>query len=335
MRYLLVILSLWVFGLVSAAQEGTATPSPAPSKTATVEKVSVTATATEAKATPKAPSGEVTLPFIQEDFRILVGNVQRPNGLVEINGFLFAVCNGDWTTYQVDSVTGDTVSFVNGVRNAHTLFAENTSAGFNIWIPDFDTNRLLMIDQSRNSPRQIVNLLEGPWGIDAYDEDSFVVSNLKANNVVRITREGVVDILVDGLRAPAGVAVDTENVYVANTGSARRAIEWFKKPEKLEGDAEYETPELKPLVSGVQSVSSLFLHSDGFLYFSYALGSKGAVGRVSPEACLEEGCTGDQVEIVALTDLSAPLAGLTISPDNRLFIHTIYLPEIYWVQLSQ
>jgi hypothetical protein len=51
--------------------------------------------------------------------------------------------------------------------------------------------------------------------------------------------------------------------------------------------------------------------------------------------CIEEGgCTNDQVEIVVFTELAAPLAGLTISPDMRLFVHTMFSPDIYWVQLD-
>ena len=74
---------------------------------------------------------------------------------------------------------------------------------------------------------------------------------------------------------------------------------------------------------------------DGYLYFTYALGTRGVVGRVNPEECRDGGCANADVEIVLFTELPAPLAGLTISPDMRLFVHTIYRPEIYWVQLYQ
>jgi hypothetical protein len=71
------------------------------------------------------------------------------------------------------------------------------------------------------------------------------------------------------------------------------------------------------------------------LYFAYALGTRGVVGRVDPEFCMENGgCSNDQVEVVLFTELAAPLAGLTFSDDMRLFVHTIYRPEIYWVQIE-
>ncbi|NJR12526.1 hypothetical protein HC776_01170 [bacterium] len=59
------------------------------------------------------------------------------------------------------------------------------------------------------------------------------------------------------------------------------------------------------------------------------------VGRIWPQDCQEEGCTNEQVEIVVYTEMEAPLSGLTISPDLTLFIHTIYRPEIYQVDLAR
>ena len=34
------------------------------------------------------------------------------------------------------------------------------------------------------------------------------------------------------------------------------------------------------------------------------------------------------------TDLEAPLAGLTISPDMRIFVHSLFSPDIYWAHLA-
>jgi hypothetical protein len=77
------------------------------------------------------------------------------------------------------------------------------------------------------------------------------------------------------------------------------------------------------------------LGSDGKLYFAYSLGTRGVVGRVDPEVCrLNGGCTNDQVEVVLYTELAAPLAGLTLSPDMKLYVHTMFSPDIYWVQIE-
>jgi hypothetical protein len=132
------------------------------------------------------------------------------------------------------------------------------------------------------------------------------------------------------MRSPTGITSNEEQIFIANNGSARRSIEWIDKESLL---SNRENKEMRPLVTGLQSATGLVLAEDGYLYVSYAIGRRGVVGRINPEICMEEGCTNDQVEIVLYTELDAPLAGMTISPDMRLFIHTIYRPEIYWVQL--
>lgn len=303
------------------------TPTLAPSKTPT-------ATAT-ARVTPTAtistPEREGLFKnFTQQDLSVLTGNVQRPNGAVWHNNKLYAACSGDWTLYELNQDTGATITYIYGVRNAHTLYVETAANGeTNFWIPDFDTNNLLLVNRNR-APQPIATNLKGPWGIAPLNDKTFLVTNLLGNSLVSISREGgVVTELATDLRSPTGIAAENGYIYVANNGSSRRAIEWFNSDE-IEEDG----ITLRPLVSGLQSTTGLTLAADGYLYFTYALGTRGVVGRIDPEACRDEGCTNDQVEIVIYTELSAPLAGLTISPEMRLFVHTIFRPEIYWLDLK-
>ena len=269
-------------------------------------------------------------PFTQTDLTILSGNVQRPNGIIWLDNKLYTACSGDWTLYEIDDTTGSTITFVFGIRNSHSLHAETTATGFNLWVPDFETNSLFRVDQNRAAPTSINNNLNGPWGIASIDENNFLVTNFKGNNITRINRNGQTRVVLDGLRSPAGIASDNEFIYFANTGSARRSIEWIS----YEDTRSSESIEAQSLVSGLQNTSGVVLTEDGYLYFTYSLGTRGVVGRIDPEVCRDGGCTNEQVEIVLYTDLPAPLAGLTISPDMRLFVHTLYRPEIYWVQLA-
>ncbi len=290
------------------------------------------------QATPPAQAERT--PFVsltQDNLDVMVANVQRPNGMVYFDGKLYTICNGDWTIYQIDAKTATTVTYVNGARNAHQMYIEATDKGkgFNLWIPDFDLNRLSVVTNLRDAPAPLATRdLKGPWGIVPLDDTHFLVSNLKADNIVKISREGVVETFLEGLRSPAGLAIENttvkdKTVFVANNGSARRAIEWFTVTD------EGKPSDLHPLVSGLQNASNLVLGSDGYLYFTYALGSRGVVGRVWPDDCKDKGCTNEQVEIVVYTEMEAPLSGLTISPDMEMFIHTIYRPEIYKVALER
>lgn len=336
-RFLLVLTSLMLLVPLAGAQE--ATPSPAPSKTPEPALTPADAPVAVAEINEAYALDE---PFNQSDLSVLVGNVQRPNGFVLFEDNLYAACNGDWTLYEIDSRTGSTITFVFGVRDAHELFAEATDAGFNLWIPDYELNQFTRVDQSRGAPVAIAQAsdgLDGPWGIEQLDADLFLVSNLRAGNLVTIDRAGSVSEVMSGLRAPAGLALghdadgNAEFVYVVNNGSARRAIEWLPV-SAIRAEDPTNTDAIQPLVSGLQNASNLELADDGYLYFTYALGTRGVVGRVNPAQCREAGgCSNDEVEIVLYTELNAPLSGLTITPDFRLFVHTIYRPELYWVSL--
>lgn len=326
------VLALFTSSLISA-QTTEVAPTAAPSKTATFTPI----TAATVQVTPELDSlapalGQAAIePLTQSDLTILTGNVQRPNGIAFFNEKLYTACNGDFTVYEIDSTTASTRTYIWGVRNAHTLYAENDGIGeLNLWVPDFQQNQLVRVD--RNGIDPVISDLQGPWGIAYLDESRFLVSNLLDDSIIVATREGEARRILTDLRSPTGIAVDADNIYLANTGSARRAIEWLAKAEvpAAEGDA---LPTPKPLVTGLQNTSGMVMAEDGYLYFAYSLGTRGVVGRVNPEQCRENGCTNEQVEIVLYTELAAPLAGLAISPDMRLFVHTMFSPDIYWVQL--
>jgi hypothetical protein len=315
--YIRILIALTIIlstGYIASSQEE---PTPAPTKT-------------EIPETQNETEDEEIEALTQEDLIVLNGNVQRPNGIAWHNDKIYAACSGDYTLYEIGDTEGETRTFIYGIRNAHTLFVESLGeTDFNLWVPDYDTNTLMRVNP-RGAPVTMANNLEGPWGIAYFDQQHFLITNLIGNNITLMDRSGNVINTVEGMRSPTGITLDEEIVYVANNGSSRRSIEWINSEDFL-GDEEI-VP--SPLVSGVQNATGLVLGSDGYLYFAYALGTRGVVGRVNPQICREEGgCTNDQVEIVLYTDLAAPLAGLEITPDMRLFVHTIFRPEIYWVQL--
>ncbi len=265
-------------------------------------------------------------PFLQDDMSLLVGNVQRPNGIVWFQDSIYTVCNGDWTIYKIDDETGDTITFVFGVRNGNSLIAERSALGFDIWVPDPDNATIWQVDQSRGAPARFISSIEAPWGIVRLVDGRFLVSDTASNSIIEIAASGVTRPIQEGLRAPTGIASDGERIYVANGGSARRGLEFFE----LAANGDF--GEIQPLVSGIQNTSNIAMGTDGYLYFSYALGTRGVVGRVNPLDCLEDGCANDEVEIVVFSDNPAPLA-ITLSDDMRLFLHSRFRPEIYWVQL--
>ncbi|MDE2748638.1 MAG: hypothetical protein OXI34_06730 [Chloroflexota bacterium] len=273
-----------------------------------------------------AQSSKLESPFLQADLELMVGNVQRPNGIVWFKDAIYTVCNGDWTIYKIDDRSGDTVTFVFGVRNGSNLIAEETETGFDLWVPDADMGNLWKVDERRGAPVSVTAGLAAPWGIARLNDESFLISDTRSNSILQAPTRGEPRTAVNGLRAPTGIARQGSTFYVANGGSARRGIEYF------ELDADGGFTDLQPLVSGLQNTSNIVMGADGYLYFSYALGTRGVIGRVEPAQCHDGGCGNQDVEMVVFSDLPAPLA-ITLSDDMRLFLHSRYRPEFYWVQL--
>lgn len=284
--------------------------------------------------TARATSAAPFEPLTQADLNILTGNVQRPNGIAYFDNLLYTACTGDGTIYEINSETGLTSTYIWGIINAHTMYVEQgDDRALRLWVPDYTENSLKEV--TRFGVERIAANLQGPWGIAYLDDEQFLITNLLGGNVSRVTRAGDVVVVLDGLASPAGLVHDGEYVYIANNGSARRAIEWYPLEALATAEMSAAMPDEQVLVSGVQNPTGLQLAEDGNLYFAYSLANRGVVGRVNPQTCLANGgCSNADVEIVLYTDLDAPLAGLVVTPDMRIFVHTMFAPELYWARLS-
>lgn len=290
----------------------------------------------QATATPPAVNNLITYTgYTQKDLSLLTGNIQRPNALVWDDGKLYAACSGDWTVYQINAQTGETAQYIYGVKNAHAMIAKVEGDQTSLWVPDFQTNTFVKITQG--VVKNITTKLDGPWGLAEQADGKFLITNLRGNNVMLVDETGNTREIIAKLRSPTGVVVDNGYVYVANTGSARRAIEWFDIPDDNSTSINADDKTVShSLVSGLQNVTNMVMGEDGYLYFGYSLGTRGVVGRVDPSICRQNGgCTNDQTEIVVYSELSAPIAGITLSPDMVIYIHSIFSPEIYWVDLTK
>lgn len=324
-----LIISGMVFVNQTTPTQEPLTPTIAPSKT----PLSI-ATQTPNQET-EVPVGDPLDLNTQSDLQILTGNIQRPNGMIWINSKLYVSCSGDWTLYEIDSSTGNTVQYLYGVKNAHTFYAESQDSQTELWIPDFQSNSLVHIFQGRSET--LATNLSGPWGITRLENSNFLVTNLSENNIISIQPTGETQEIISDLRSPTGITSDQDNVYVANAGSTRRSVEWYSIDDIISRETPIESGETESqnLITGLQNTTNVILGPDERLYFSYALGTRGVIGRVDPKVCIANGgCSSNEIEIVVYTELAAPLAGLTIAPDMKLYIHSIFSPDLYWLQLE-
>src|SRR5215204_6575613 len=126
-RVIFIVVSFMIF-IVLLAQTVMAqstTPTPAPSKTPTLAPTATPEATLEIETPESLPETNLGFEsFVQADLSVLTGNVQRPNGIVWLDGRLYISCTGDWSIYQVEFDSGSTELYIFGLRNAHALYAE-------------------------------------------------------------------------------------------------------------------------------------------------------------------------------------------------------------------
>ncbi len=266
-----------------------------------------------------------------EDLTALEPDVQRPNGLTVIDEKIYVACTGDGTLYEVEASSGRTLAYVYGVVDAHTLYAEPVEEGPSLWIPDYGEGSLKHI--ADHNVETVAEGLEGPWGIAPVEDRGFLVTSQDAGRLSLIGRDGEQTVLLDGLEEPTGVVLAEASgwVYVANTADLDRTVEGYRLETLLEVGS---SAEASLVIRGLERPTGLALDADGQLYVAYEAGGQGRVARVDPGACRDRGgCEADEVTLMVNTELPAPLAGLTLSGDGRMFLHTAYDGQVYWAQI--
>jgi hypothetical protein len=268
--------------------------------------------------------------FTQDDLHEFGGDVARPNGMVWYNGKIYVLCSGDHTIYELLGTTGMTETYIYGVQDAFTIYAEENADGdLDLWVPDYATGKLVRV--TKDEVQTVAEGLDGPWGLIPLDMDTFLISVRILGTIETVSRTGERTEILDGLSLPTGLALDRGYLYVANSGDPDRSIEWY---EYAAGDER--ASEGGVLIEGLGGVMNVQMGPDGLLYFAYSENGLGMVGRVDASTCrFNGGCTAEDVERVVETDLPAPLAGVVFSPDGRLFLHERYSPQLYTVTISE
>lgn len=282
---------------------------------------------------PTATATVTPTALAAEDLTALEPDVQRPNGLTVIDGNIYVACTGDGTLYEVEADSGRTLAYVYGVVDAHTLYAEPVEEGPSLWIPDYGEGSLKHI--ADHDVETVAEGLEGPWGIAPVEDRGFLVTSQDAGRLSLIGRDGGQTVLLDGLDEPTGVVLDAASgwVYVANAADPDRTVAGYRL-ETLLGNGESATAE--PVIRGLERPTGLALDADGQLYVAYEAEGLGLVARVDPAACRDRGgCEAEEVSLIVDTELPAPLAGLTLSSDGRMYLHTAYDGQVYWAQIAR
>jgi len=226
----LVAVSMMSVVLVLGLRPAVAQDDPTPSPLATVEPADddPLATVEPVEDDPLATAApQDHEPLTQADLASFTGGVARPNGMVWLDEMLYVVCAGDGTVYKLYGTSGETDTYIYGVQDAHSIYAEQSRLGIvSLWVPDYEAGALLHV--TAVSVDEIATGLAGPWGIAPIGSSVFLVSNELAGTVEIVSRDGERRTFVEDLDRPTGLAYSDGTVYVANSGDPDRAIEWTR-----------------------------------------------------------------------------------------------------------
>ena len=118
---------------------------------------------------------------------------------------------------RINDTTGDTITFVFGVKNGNTLIAEHTDEGFDLWVPDSDSNVLWKVDQNRSAPVSINDQLDYTMGhsTERCREHSSSQTQ-KATPSLEVSESGVANSISNRLKvSPTGMARHDDYIYTS------------------------------------------------------------------------------------------------------------------------
>ena len=162
--------------------------------------------------------------------------MQRPNGIAWFNNKLYTACTGDGTVYEIDDTTGaDARLHLRHSRmRKRSTSKQDAQNNLTLWVPDYQANTLTKV--TRSGVETVARNLHGPWGIAYVDEQHFLLTNLLEQYASTCSAAmGTIRFCWKTWRRRWGLFMMIETLYVANYGSTRRSIEWYRFDAVLNG----------------------------------------------------------------------------------------------------
>ena len=145
----------------------------------------------------------------QQQAEPFVTGVREPHGLGIADGELFVSSWEDQAIYRVNLQTGERTLVTDGVDGAHDMVIGPDGK---LVVPLFKDGRVVKIDRKDGRVETLTDALSGPNGITRARSGGYYVTDAKDGRLVKVEENGDVRQIADGLREPAGVVVDNDNI---------------------------------------------------------------------------------------------------------------------------
>lgn len=138
-----------------------------------------------------------------------VTGIKEPHGLGVIGNELFVSSWGDKAIYRVNLQTGERRLLADELDGAHDMVE---SPDGELVTPLFRDGRVVKVRLDDGRVTTLARDLDGPNGIVRARNGGYYVTNAKDGTLVKVDEDGKVSKVADGLREPAGVVVDNDNI---------------------------------------------------------------------------------------------------------------------------
>ncbi len=211
----------------------------------------------------------------------------QPHGLGFFDGKLYVSDWGDDKIYAVDPDTGHKRLLADELGGAHDMVMDGDG-----WIvtPLFEEGRVVRINPDSGEVRELADGLAGPNGIVRARDGNFYVSNNRDGTVIKLTPEGKTRVVATGLKEPAGIVVDNDNIIrVAQFADRAAAVVQI-----------FDNGKQSTVVEGLADAESLLYDDRKNLLISHTVDGHGALTLFT--------ATGERSRVL-LTGLPGPLVG--------------------------
>lgn len=226
-----------------------------------------------------------TLPAAQ--LQPFVSDVGEPHGLGYYNGTLYV---SDWENKSLSKVTPDTGQkkvLADELDGAHDMVQDDDGK---LVVALYKENRVVRVDPKSGKVNEVASGLSGPNGIARARNGGYYVTNAVGGTVVKIGTDNAVRTIASGLKEPAGIVVDNDNIIrVAQFADTENAVVQVQDNGKI-----------STVVKGLVNAESLLYDSRKNLVISHVVNGRGALSIFFAD--------GTQ-HVVLQTELPGPIVG--------------------------
>lgn len=270
---------------------------PSPSPTMAAQKLSFAALRTQS-----LNPGQIE-PFVT--------GIDGVHGLGFNNGTLYVSSWSERKLYKVDVASKQRKLLADELDGAHDMVFPGDGT---LVTPLFNDGRVVRVNTTTGQVKTLAKGLDGPNGIARARDGGFYISNAKGGTVTKLNQDGALTTVAQGLREPAGIISDTDNIlYIAQFADTAQSVIQL-----------LDNGQIRPLVGGLTNAETLLRDDERNVIIGHVVDGKAAMSFF-PRG-------GTEARTILVTSLPGPMVG-PVTDGKYLYFESAGDDTVYRVPL--